>query len=162
MNVTPCPSSVSVNSNTPISITVDPALHTGYGDMVSMLVSPASSDSSTYQIVESVTPLTNTCPFTVFPTITQATSKVFAVGSAAGLEDAPDAFYPAIPNAFYGQLSVTDTTSDLPTSTPSCTATASHSYYCGGVLLGTFTDNTTIQQGTANGGAASIVSTTQQ
>jgi hypothetical protein len=129
--------------------------------MVSMLTNPASSNSSTYKIVETVTPKTNTCPFTVFPTVTQANSGTFHVGAAAVLDDNPNVVYPAIPNAYYDELSVKSNSNSLPASTTSCTATASHSYYCGGKLLGTFSDTTTITQGTANGGPASIVSTTQ-
>ena len=160
--VVACPSSVSVNSNTSISITDNTTLHTGYGDMVSMLVDPASANSSTYQIVETVTPATNSCPIGVYPTVTQESSAVFNVGSGAVLDDNSDIVYPAIPNAFYDELSLRSTSSVLPASTTSCTATATHSYYCGGKLLGTFTDTTTITHGTENGGPASIVATNQK
>jgi hypothetical protein len=162
VTVEACPTSVSVHSNTTISITDNTSLHTGYGDMVSMLVSPAAANSSSYKILESVTPGTNSCPFTVFPTITQATSGTFDVGSAAVLTDNSNIVYQAIPNAFYDEISVKNTISNLPANKPNCTATATHNYYCGGTQLGTFTDMTTITHGTANGGPASIVLTTQQ
>jgi hypothetical protein len=126
---------------------------------------PASSQSSAYRIVESVTPVpnSNSCPFTVFPTITQETSTVFSVGADAVLDDNSNKVYPSIPNAFYDELSVRDSTSDLPTSTPQCQATATHKYYCAGVLLGTYTDTTTITHGTqSDGQPASIVTTNQQ
>jgi hypothetical protein len=57
-----------------------------------------------------------------------ALRKVFNVGAAAVLDYNPNVVDPAIADAFYDELSVRDSTSDLPTSTPQCQATAAHRY----------------------------------
>jgi len=163
----PCPTSVTLNSLTPISITSDPNLRTGYGAMASMWVNPTTTDWSSAIITETIAPGPNSCPNPgslqpAFQTITLANSATFPVGQGSLTLDYPlsQVSFPAIPGAFYDEHSTRSTTQGL--GTGSCSASATQTYTCGGNTLGTFTITKTFTAGTANGGPATIVTVTKQ
>lgn len=163
----PCPISITLNSLTPISITSDPNLRTGYGAMASMWANPTTTDWSSAVITETVTPGMNSCPNPgslqpAFQTITLANSATFSVGQGSLTLDYPQSqvSFPAIPGAFYDEHSVRSGTVALGTGT--CSAYATQTYVCGGNTLGTFTIIKTFTAGTANGGPATIVTVTKQ
>ncbi len=163
----PCPTSVTINSLTPISITSDSNLRTGYGAMASMRANPPTTDWSSAVITETITPGQNSCPNPgsiqpPFQTVTLANSSTFPIGQGSFTFDYPQSqvSFPAIPGAFYDEHSFHSTTQAL--GTGSCVAFATQTYVCGGNTLGTFTITKTFTAGTANGGPATIVTVTKQ
>jgi len=162
-----CPTSVTLNSLTPISITTDSNLRTGYGAMASMLANPTTIDWSSAVITETITPSSNSCPNPgslqpAFQTVTLANSSTFPVGQGALTFDYPQsqASFPAIPGAFYDEHSLFKNFQALGTGT--CSASAIQTYVCGGKTLGTFAITKTFTAGTANGGPATIVTVNKQ
>ena len=98
VNVMPCPSSVTLNSLTAVSITIDPTLHTGYGAIASMLSNPTIQDWSKAVIKEAVTQTSSSCPSSVstFTNVALQNSTTFDVGATALLFDDASARYMAI------------------------------------------------------------------
>lgn len=162
--VVKCPSSITLNTLQQINISTDSSLHTGYGAMASMLANPTSTDWTSAVITETVTPGANNCPAALqnaFQTVTSANSSTFNVGKGGHVLDPNSSqTFPAVPNAFYDEHSLTSTSNTLPSGT--CQASAVQTYVCGGTTIGTFNITKTVTAGTANGGPSSIVSVTKQ
>lgn len=142
-----CPSSTTVSSLTPLSITLlFPSLKTGIGAMSSMKVSdPTSQNWNGTQITESWTQVSNTCPS--WGSNICSGSSTFPVGDGYqavvpvnGVNTQVGPVFPGTTNIFYDQHTQTSNVSVLDASgINSCQAVCKQTYSCNGNPIGTYT-----------------------
>ncbi|MGA2413815.1 MAG: hypothetical protein ABSF59_05165 [Candidatus Sulfotelmatobacter sp.] len=142
-----CPSSTTVSSLTPLSITLlFPGLKTGIGAVSSMLAGPAGTSWNGSEISEALATVSNSCPANWGNLC--AGSSTFTVGeggqaevSVGGVETPVGPVFPEQQNVFYDQHTLVSNVSLLPTSSgqTNCTAVCSQTYSCNGIPVGNHT-----------------------
>jgi len=160
VKVPPCPTSVSVDNITPKSLPdyEHPTWLTGVGILSRMKVAGPDNDYTGAELIETVTPQSNTCPasiasYTSFPTIKAGDTPPFKVGAATVWEGQD---IPSVLNTFYdSHKSIADQNILLDglgrPIVQSCVATAVQTYSCNGSVIGTFTLTNTYTLGTGTG-----------
>jgi len=146
--VVPCPTSISINSQTefqlPNSTEPTPPNLTGIGMVAGMLVSGSEGPYNGAQITESVSPAGTTCQQQQWETSACTGSSTFTVGNQASWFGTR---FPANTNEFY-DTHILMSTRNLLGGTGNCSISCNQTYYCGGNAVGNFTINFNLANGT--------------
>jgi hypothetical protein len=155
-NVVPCPTSVSVTSQSlfslPNSTLPTPPTLTGIGEVAMMSVSGSAGPYTNARITESVSPVGGTCN-PQWQTKACQGSSTFTVGNG---ETMWGTIFLSNTNVFYDNHGLTSSNNVLG-GTGSCTITCSQTYYCGGNSIGQFTINFSLDNGTVGSTAVTEV-----
>ena len=154
-----CPSSITVAQLDPLSIASVAPDRTGFGAMAEMQTNPTTTDFTTSQIYETITPVSSNCPSTIDSGTGPQPNIPFRVNSKASTFEDPSLDFPAKYNIFYDEHAFTASNDSLGIGNPpsSCVATIHQVYTCNGKSIASFTITKTFTHGTANGGPATIV-----
>lgn len=154
-----CPSSITISQLDPLSITSLAPDRIGFGAMAEMQTNPTSTDFTTSQIYEMITPISSNCPSTIGSGIGNPQSTAFRVNAAVSTVEDPALNFPAKYDIFYDEHTFTASNDSLGVGNPpsSCVATIHQVYTCNGKSIASFTITKNFTHSNANGGPATIV-----